>query len=76
MLLRENCGRNQHRNLFAFHHGLEGGADAHPGRNAIARADGRIEPLAACDRADLEPGDTIIIKTPGGGGFGTTKPSR
>jgi len=56
--------------------GLEGGADAHPGRNTIASADGRIEPLAACDRADLEAGDTIIIETPGGGGFGTPKPPR
>ncbi|GGD07407.1 5-oxoprolinase [Pyruvatibacter mobilis] len=56
--------------------GLEGGADAHPGRNTISRADGRIQPLAACDRADLEAGDTIIIETPGGGGFGTPKPPR
>lgn len=50
--------------------GLQGGSDGAPGENAIRRADGRLEPLAGCDHAQLAAGDAIIIKTPGGGGFG------
>ena len=50
--------------------GLNGGSDAQPGSARVERKDGRIETLAACDRAELQPGDMIIIETPGGGGFG------
>jgi 5-oxoprolinase (ATP-hydrolysing) len=50
--------------------GLAGGGDAACGRTAVERADGRIEVLAATDRAVLEPGDAIVIETPGGGGWG------
>ncbi|MEI6485274.1 MAG: hydantoinase B/oxoprolinase family protein [Sphingomonadales bacterium] len=50
--------------------GLAGGSDAQPGSARIERSDGRIETLAACGRADLQPGDCIVIETPGGGGYG------
>jgi 5-oxoprolinase (ATP-hydrolysing) len=50
--------------------GLMGGGDALPGAARIERADGRIEHLAACARAELGAGDTIVITTPGGGGYG------
>ncbi|MDW3097200.1 MAG: hydantoinase B/oxoprolinase family protein [Alphaproteobacteria bacterium] len=50
--------------------GLSGGKDALPGSNAVERADGHREALAACDAADMSANDTIIIETPGGGGFG------
>ncbi len=50
--------------------GLNGGNDAKTGANAIRRADGKVEKLNGCDTTSLEPGDTIIIQTPGGGGFG------
>ncbi|MEO0962743.1 MAG: hydantoinase B/oxoprolinase family protein [Pseudomonadota bacterium] len=50
--------------------GLSGGSDALPGSNAVERADGHRESLAACDAADMSANDTIIIETPGGGGFG------
>ena len=50
--------------------GLNGGADASPGRNWVERADGSIEQLTATDWADLDVGDQFIIETPGGGGFG------
>jgi 5-oxoprolinase (ATP-hydrolysing) len=50
--------------------GLAGGGDAACGRTVVERADGRIEVLAATDRAVLEPGDAIVIETPGGGGWG------
>jgi 5-oxoprolinase (ATP-hydrolysing) len=50
--------------------GLAGGGAGALGRNSIRRADGRIENLAGSDQSELEAGDTIIIETPGGGGFG------
>ena len=51
--------------------GLVGGGDALPGSARVERTDGRVETLAACDRAELAPGDMIVIETPGGGGYGT-----
>jgi 5-oxoprolinase (ATP-hydrolysing) len=50
--------------------GIEGGADAQPGRNWVERADGRIEMLSATAAAEVRPGDRFVIETPGGGGFG------
>jgi 5-oxoprolinase (ATP-hydrolysing) len=50
--------------------GLAGGDEALPGTARVERSDGRIEQLAACARAELQPGDCIVIETPGGGGFG------
>ncbi len=50
--------------------GLAGGGDAQPGSARVERSDGRIEPLAACGRAELAAGDCIVIETPGGGGYG------
>jgi 5-oxoprolinase (ATP-hydrolysing) len=45
-------------------------AERRAGRNWVERADGRVEPLAHADRADLQAGDVFVIETPGGGGFG------
>ncbi|HMM14844.1 MAG TPA: hydantoinase B/oxoprolinase family protein [Parvibaculum sp.] len=50
--------------------GLDGGEAAACGENLIRRADGRIETLAGSDQVELDAGDTIVIRTPGGGGFG------
>ncbi|MET0251897.1 MAG: hydantoinase B/oxoprolinase family protein, partial [Novosphingobium sp.] len=50
--------------------GLAGGGDAMPGRNRIERADGTVEELAATAAVDMAPGDTFVIETPGGGGYG------
>ncbi|MBY8827354.1 hydantoinase B/oxoprolinase family protein [Hephaestia mangrovi] len=50
--------------------GLAGGAPGARGVNRIERADGRIEPLAGTGASDMAPGDTLVIETPGGGGFG------
>ena len=49
--------------------GLEGGDDGQPGAARVERADGRVEILPACARAELAAGDAIVIETPGGGGF-------
>jgi len=57
-----------HRLIAPF--GLEGGGDGKVGRNAVRRADGTVEELQSLAETDLTTGDTIIIETPGGGGFG------
>jgi 5-oxoprolinase (ATP-hydrolysing) len=50
--------------------GVAGGAAGAPGRNWVERADGRIETFGATAKVDMDPGDTFVIETPGGGGFG------
>lgn len=50
--------------------GLNGGESALPGRNSIERADGDIDELGATAVATVNAGDTFVIETPGGGGFG------
>ena len=50
--------------------GLAGGTDAAAGENAIERADGRHEPLASKGRFSLARGDRLVVRTPGGGGWG------
>ncbi|WP_018875326.1 MULTISPECIES: hydantoinase B/oxoprolinase family protein [unclassified Thioalkalivibrio] len=50
--------------------GIAGGGPGAPGDDAILRADGTREPMSACDRRHVEPGDAIEIRTPGGGGYG------
>lgn len=50
--------------------GLEGGGDAQPGENWVDRTDGSRETLGATGSAEMQPGDTFVILTPGGGGYG------
>ncbi len=50
--------------------GIAGGGDALPGQNWVERTDGSIENLGATGAAQMQPGDTFVILTPGGGGFG------
>jgi N-methylhydantoinase B len=51
--------------------GLNGGAPGKPGRAYIKKRDGRIIELDSKTAVDLEPGDEVVIETPGGGGWGT-----
>ncbi|MFN4354806.1 hydantoinase B/oxoprolinase family protein [Parvibaculum sp.] len=51
--------------------GLAGGGDAALGENEIRRADGSTETLGGSATAELDAGDTVIVRTPGGGGVGT-----
>lgn len=60
----------QHRKERPF--GGDGGEAGQPGRQWVARADGRIEPLAGVAGAELEAGDALVLETPGGGGWGET----
>ncbi len=50
--------------------GLAGGGPGKPGRNAVERKDGRVEELRHVVQTRVEPGDTLVIETPGGGGYG------
>jgi 5-oxoprolinase (ATP-hydrolysing) len=53
--------------------GIAGGEPGKLGRGAVRRANGRIEELPGCAETELAPGDSFIIETPGGGGFGTPR---
>jgi 5-oxoprolinase (ATP-hydrolysing) len=50
--------------------GLHGGNSGKPGRNCIVRVDGTTEELPSIAACTMHSGDTIIIETPGGGGYG------
>jgi 5-oxoprolinase (ATP-hydrolysing) len=51
-------------------YGMAGGSPGALGRNAIERADGRLEVLDGCDSASVQVGDVLLVETPGGGGYG------
>ncbi len=53
--------------------GLEGGRDGAPGSARVARSDGRVTTLGACDRTRVEAGDRFVLETPGGGGYGMSR---
>jgi 5-oxoprolinase (ATP-hydrolysing) len=50
--------------------GLQGGTSGKTGRNYILRQDGHTEAVSSTSELQLETGDTLIIETPGGGGYG------
>jgi 5-oxoprolinase (ATP-hydrolysing) len=56
--------------------GLEGGDAGKVGRTSILRKDGSIEALNSCDQRDVAAGDTIVVETPGGGGWGRVRSER
>ncbi len=49
--------------------GARGGADGAPGENVLVRA-GVEEPLPAKATFEVAPGDTVSLRSPGGGGWG------
>ncbi|OKJ71476.1 hydantoinase B/oxoprolinase family protein [Streptomyces sp. CB02460] len=51
-------------------YGMAGGGPGALGSQHIERADGSRTELAACDSADAGPGDVLVLRTPGGGGYG------
>ena len=57
-----------HRHIAPY--GLVGGESGACGKNLFERIDGSITQLAETDQIDVTPGDVLVIKTPGGGGFG------
>ncbi|MES0864882.1 hydantoinase B/oxoprolinase family protein [Ruegeria sp. SCPT10] len=61
---------SSHRQTRAF--GVNGGAAGAPGENQVRRKDGKLEDLQGNDQRDMASGDIFIMKTPGGGGFGSS----
>ncbi|WOQ17827.1 hydantoinase B/oxoprolinase family protein [Raineyella sp. W15-4] len=59
-----------HRRVAPY--GMAGGSPGALGRNYVKRADGSVVELAGCDSVEVGPGDTLVIETPGGGGYGAT----
>lgn len=52
-------------------HGASGGGAGAIGENTVVRANGIVEPLKGNDVAQMATGDVFVLKSPGGGGFGT-----
>ncbi|WP_406448262.1 hydantoinase B/oxoprolinase family protein [Streptomyces sp. NBC_00876] len=52
-------------------YGMAGGGPGALGSQHIERADGSRTDLKGCDTAGLEAGDVLVLRTPGGGGYGT-----
>ncbi len=52
-------------------YGMAGGESGNPGENLVKRASGETEKLPHRTTVDLKKGDSIIIQTPGGGGYGS-----
>jgi 5-oxoprolinase (ATP-hydrolysing) len=57
-----------HRKIAPY--GMAGGSPGKTGRNWVRRADGKVVELEACDQIQVNPGDSFVIETPGGGGYG------
>jgi 5-oxoprolinase (ATP-hydrolysing) len=51
-------------------HGMAGGEDGAPGRNYVLRANGERTELGPFDQTEMVSGDTFVIESPGGGGYG------
>ncbi|MNY81223.1 Hydantoinase B/oxoprolinase [compost metagenome] len=44
------------------------------GSNWVQKADDSVISLGPCATVELDTGDTFVIETPGGGGFGEAAP--
>jgi len=51
-------------------YGLAGGGDGAPGEDYLHRAAGGTERIPAKSTHDLDAGDVVSVRTPGGGGYG------
>jgi 5-oxoprolinase (ATP-hydrolysing) len=61
-----------HRRVPPF--GAAGGEPGQVGRNAVRRADGCVETLEGRDQTVVGPGESLILETPTGGGYGPPDP--
>jgi len=50
--------------------GGAGGEPGAPGAQEVIRASGQVHRLGAIDGCEVGPGDRLVLKTPGGGGWG------
>jgi 5-oxoprolinase (ATP-hydrolysing) len=60
---------SQHRVVKPY--GMDGGGEGKRGNQVLLRSDGTKEKLRGIDARMAFPGDKLIIRTPGGGGFGS-----
>ncbi|VVC30615.1 Hypothetical protein CINCED_3A005881 [Cinara cedri] len=51
--------------------GIKGGENGQKGENVLIKSDGRKIRLGAKTAVDISPGDTFLLLTPGGGGYGS-----
>ncbi|MFH9760512.1 hydantoinase B/oxoprolinase family protein [Streptomyces anulatus] len=54
-------------------YGAGGGEPGALGEQHIERAGGEVVPLEGCDTAELDAGDVLVVRTPGGGGYGAAR---
>ena len=59
---------SSHRLVSPF--GLNGGEAGKVGKSYVLRSDRTIEKLTSTATVEMQPGDTFVIETPGGGGWG------
>ncbi|QHC22386.1 hydantoinase B/oxoprolinase family protein [Streptomyces sp. GS7] len=59
---------SNHRRVAPY--GMAGGGPGALGLNFLERADGSREELRGCDTAEVGVDDVLVIRTPGGGGYG------
>jgi len=57
-----------HRRIAPY--GASGGSSGKTGRNWVCRAGGEVVELQGCDQIEMNSGDSFVIETPGGGGYG------
>jgi len=50
--------------------GRAGGQPGAPGADRVVRADGTVDEVDGLARVELDAGDTLVVATPGGGGYG------
>lgn len=60
-----------HRTVAPY--GMAGGEPGELGRNEVDRADGTRTPLKGVDSVDVAADDVLVLRTPGGGGYGTAE---
>ncbi|MFD3415119.1 hydantoinase B/oxoprolinase family protein [Streptomyces cyaneofuscatus] len=51
-------------------YGAEGGEPGALGEQYVERVGGAVDRLEGCDTAELAAGDVLVVRTPGGGGYG------
>ncbi|MBV8200774.1 MAG: hydantoinase B/oxoprolinase family protein [Acidobacteria bacterium] len=56
-------------------YGAGGGGPGQPGRQRLLRAGGEELELASIAGCEVEPGDRLLLETPGGGGWGPAEPA-
>ena len=57
-------------------YGMAGGQPGALGSNRVERVEGDVIAMAGCDLVDVEPGDVLVVETPGGGGYGAPATDR